>query len=325
MEDALPLPPLELRELVGLTDPAEFDNPSGAPRFDGFPLDAWDMYLDFGCGCGRSARRLIQQDPRPKRYVGVDLHKGMVQWCQRNLAPRAPGFEFLHHDVHSPSLNPNPLRPWVQDLPVEDGTCTTMEATSVFTHLVEGQAEFYLDEVARVLSPTGRLVATWFLFDKSVFPYMQDNQNALYINDRDVTNAVAYDRAWLQRGLSERGLVITNVQLPTIRGFHWHLEIGRVRSGVEPVLIPLDTSPLGRRPPPLLRSNAEIFGLDGIEYSPLPVARTRQPPPPINPLAVELDGAKRYIASLEDEVSRLTNVLRSVGKDQNAASETGDV
>lgn len=74
---ALPLPPLELRELVGATDPA---------------------------------RRLMQQRPRPRRYIGVDLHRGMVQWCQDNLAPLADGFAFIHHDVHSPCLNPDPLR-----------------------------------------------------------------------------------------------------------------------------------------------------------------------------------------------------------------------
>ena len=93
MPPALPLPPLELRELVGVTDPEPYDNPTGAPIFDGLAADAWRTYLDFGCGCGRSARRLMQQAPRPQRYIGVDLHRGMVRWCQENLAPLADGFE----------------------------------------------------------------------------------------------------------------------------------------------------------------------------------------------------------------------------------------
>jgi SAM-dependent methyltransferase len=297
----LPLPPLELRELVGGHEPEFFDNPTGAPIFPGLAPAAWDTYLDFGCGCGRSARRLIQQDPRPRRYIGVDLHRGMVHWCQEHLAPRADGFEFLHHDVHSPCLNPDPLLAWVAPLPVEDGICTLIEATSVFTHLVEGQAEHYLDEMTRVLAPEGRLTSTWFLFEKDSFPYMQDSQNALYINIDDPTNAVAYDRTWLQAALAHRGLRVVHALAPTVRGFHWRLDIMRAAAGVPAVEIPQDTAPVGRHPPPLLRAGAERFGLDGDRDAVAPAGPTppRARPPQPSHLAIELQGAKRYIASLE--------------------------
>ncbi|MEA2192845.1 MAG: hypothetical protein QOI73_2966, partial [Solirubrobacteraceae bacterium] len=295
----LPLPPLELRELVGPTDPAHYDNPTGAPIHDGLPAEAWRAYLDFGCGCGRSARRLMQQDPRPARYVGVDLHRGMVRWCEEHLAPHAAGFEFVHHDVYSPCLNPDPLLPWVRPLPVADRSITLMEATSVFTHLTEGQAEFYLDEVARVLSATGRLVSTWFLFDKSGFPYMQDTQNALYVNDRDPTNAVAYDRAWLVAGLAARDLVIARVRAPEMRGFHTRLEIVRARSGQVPAELPADDAPIGRRAPPLLRARAAGFGPDGVDPGEPMAEWPRCEPPPLNPLALELQAAKERIAKLE--------------------------
>ena len=167
------------------------------------------------------------------------------------------------HIPESVQLNPDPQRPWVAPLPVEDGICTLIEATSVFTHLVERQAEFYLDEVARVLAGDGRLVSTWFLFDKDGFPYMQDTQNALYINDRDPTNAVAYDRKWLQAALASRSLMIAQARPPAIRGFHWHLDIVHAGSGIEPAQIPEDDAPLGRRPPPLLRQGAARLGLGG--------------------------------------------------------------
>ncbi len=306
MTDELPLPPLELRELVGAHQPELYDNPTREPIFRGLPPEAWDVYLDFGCGCGRSARRLIQQDPRPRRYIGVDLHRGMVQWCQENLAPRADGFEFIHHDVYSPCLNPDPLRPWIAPLPVEDGICTLIEATSVFTHLVEGQTEHYLDEVVRVLAPDGRLLSTWFFFEKDAFPYMQDSQNALYINDRDPTNAVAYDREWLQAALASRGLMIEWAQPPAVRGFHWRVDIVRARAGAVPFELPEDTAPTGRRPPPLLRQGADRFGLDGDTYTGPVVAWQRAEPPPPSPLAIELQAAKEYIASLEAHVATLT-------------------
>lgn len=99
-----------------MTDPEPYDNPTGAPIFDGLAADAWRTYLDFGCGCGRSARRLMQQAPRPQRYIGVDLHRGMVRWCQENLAPLADGFEFIHHDVYSPGLKTWIVSEWSRQL-----------------------------------------------------------------------------------------------------------------------------------------------------------------------------------------------------------------
>ena len=82
-----------MRELVGLVDPAGYDNATGAPIHD-VPAEAYRFFFDFGCGCGRTARRLLRQDEPPERYVGIDLHRGMIEWCQANLAPLAPGFHF---------------------------------------------------------------------------------------------------------------------------------------------------------------------------------------------------------------------------------------
>src|SRR5262245_31456826 len=90
-----PMPPRELRRIVGPTEPEAFDNPRGEPLFApaGLPPDAYDVVFDFGCGCGRLARQLLQQKPRPRRYVGVDAHRGMVEWCQQNLSPVDPAFQ----------------------------------------------------------------------------------------------------------------------------------------------------------------------------------------------------------------------------------------
>jgi len=67
-----------MRELVGPTDDAAFDNSSGDPVLGELvPEDRYRKVFDFGCGCGRLARQLLQQRRRPRRYVGIDLHRGM--------------------------------------------------------------------------------------------------------------------------------------------------------------------------------------------------------------------------------------------------------
>ena len=75
----LPVPPLSMRRLVGGPPEEAFDNPTGAPALPNVPLPAYDSVLDFGSGCGRVARQMILQSPRPKRYLGIDLHRGMVE------------------------------------------------------------------------------------------------------------------------------------------------------------------------------------------------------------------------------------------------------
>jgi SAM-dependent methyltransferase len=261
MTDALPLPPLEMRELIGPTDPTAFDNPSGDPVYSYLPAHVYEAVFDFGCGCGRVARQLIQQRPRPERYVGIDVHRGMIQWCRNNLMPAAPGFEFVHHDVLSRGLNPGEGKPDRAEFPVPDDSFTLVQAFSIFTHLTERQASYYLSEAARILRSDGVLHSTWFLFDKRDFPMMQDFQNALYINDVDPSNAVIFDREWLRHEASAAGLTIYSVTKPTFRGYQWLVLMASSRPGLEEVLIPADDSPIGRAPPPLLRPGAEKIGL----------------------------------------------------------------
>lgn len=257
----LPIPPLEMRELVGPTDAAAFDNPSGELVYPYLPAAAYEAILDFGCGCGRVARQLIQQRERPLRYLGIDLHRGMIEWCRQNLAPHAPGFEFVHHDVRNASFNPGSGKPETAPFPAPDGTFTLVQAFSVFTHVVERDAAFYLQEVARVLRSDGMMHSTWFLFDKRDFPMMQDSQNALYINDLDPWNAVIFDRAWLRAQAASVGLTIYSVTPPHTRGFQWTVLMAPVEQGLPDAEFPPDEAPTGRRPAPLLRPGAERIGL----------------------------------------------------------------
>ncbi len=152
---SLPIPPFEMRQLVGPTDEAAFDNPAGDPIFAGLAPERFESVVDFGCGCGRLARQMIQQRARPGRYLGFDLHPGMVRWCQRELTPRAPSFEFRHHDIFNIAFNPGADKPSVLPMPAENASASLIIALSVFTHTTQAQAEHYLREVARVLRPDG--------------------------------------------------------------------------------------------------------------------------------------------------------------------------
>jgi SAM-dependent methyltransferase len=246
----LPLPPIEFRRIVGPTEPTLFDNPSRAPIFPDLDEQAYSYVFDFGCGCGRIARQLIQQRPRPRRYVGVDRHKEMVAWCRSHLAPHAPGFTFSHHDVRHEEHNPAGV-PGHLPFPAGNEEVTLFIAWSVFTHLLEVDAEFYLQELGRVLSPGGTAVTTWFFFDKGDFPMMQEFQNALHINPIDATNAVIFDRAWFLTQINRVGLIPTSITPPAIKGFQWMVRLERQAEGKTAQEFPEDLAPRGLARPPI--------------------------------------------------------------------------
>lgn len=249
MNNDLPMPPLEMRRLVGLTDEAAFDNPAGELTLPGVEAAQYAHVLDFGSGCGRIARRLIQQRPQPSSYLGLDIHRGMVDWCARNLTPHAPHFRFAHLDAFNPGLNPSGTKAPLP-FPAPDATFTLINAWSVFTHIVEPDVPHYLREARRVLRDDGVLFSTWFGMDKQYFPMLQDFQNALYINLDDPTNAVIFDRQWIRRQFAAVGLRIVRITPPKVRGFAWILH-ATPRTDVPEVAFPVDEAPFGDRRPPL--------------------------------------------------------------------------
>jgi SAM-dependent methyltransferase len=226
----LPIPPPAMRHLVGPIADEDYDHPQGARVFGDLPAHADAAIFDFGCGCGRVAHRLIQQRPQPARYLGIDLHPGMIDWCQTYLTPTAPQFRFLHHNVHNYHFNPDATAEMLP-FPASDREFTLAFAISVFTHLTEGQSVHYLGEIARILRPDGFLVATWFLFDKRRFPMLHEGANALYQSYIDPSAAVIYDYRWLERAVQEAGLTITRITPPTV-GRHWWLVIQPAASGM---------------------------------------------------------------------------------------------
>jgi SAM-dependent methyltransferase len=218
---------MELRAWVGPTDETRYDNPNGALVYAHIPVDNYRSVLDFGCGCGRVARQLIQQRPSPERYVGLDIHPGAIAWASENLTPAAPGFSFVHLDIHDPLVNPDGDKQSLLPFPMPDRSVTLVDALSIFTHIVERDLPYYLGEVARVLSIDGLVNASFFLFEKSDFPALGPQHNALYGDATYPKSAVFYDRGWLEQTLERCGLcVVAIAQRPEVRGYQWLFVLG---------------------------------------------------------------------------------------------------
>ncbi len=257
----IPIPPSEMRVLVGPTEAAAFDNPGGGFVFPYLEPSVYESVFDFGCGCGRVARQLMLQREEPRRYLGIDLHAGMIRWCQENLTPRGPQFEFLHHDVYDASFNPGAKNQGWASFPCKDNEFSLVNAISVFTHLTEEQVQPYLREARRIVTGEGVVHASFLLLDKRAFPFMQSHANALYVSWRHPSAAVIFDREWLVETARSAGLTVVAVHPPPIRGYQWVLEMRRTQRGLEEAVFPPDSAPLGEVSIPPMPDDADRIGL----------------------------------------------------------------
>lgn len=107
VNDKADFPPLHLRRYVG---PLRSFESSGAEFMSylklltGMQSDA--RILDIGCGCGLMALYLKDYLNQSGSYVGVDIHRPAIRWCEKSITPQHENFQFKHIDVRSLAYNP---------------------------------------------------------------------------------------------------------------------------------------------------------------------------------------------------------------------------
>lgn len=175
--------------------------------------------LDIGSGNGNHAR-VLAEFLATGRYVGFDIVKDTIIWCQERYS-RFPNFEFFHADVYSDWYNPNStLKASDYEFPVADESIDVAFAASLFTHLLPNETEQYLREAYRVLKPGGRLLLTCFLitpfnrFGRSVVSggrFVSASHQHFVVDRAAPSRGVAYDEAALRTMILEAGLRIVEV------------------------------------------------------------------------------------------------------------------
>ena len=162
-----------------------------------------EQVLEIGSGCGRVSLPLTRYLSSKGSYEGLEIQKNGFQWCREHISPLYPRFRYTFSDVYNKDYNPSgTLIAAEYRLPYNDAGFDFVCMVSVFTHMLPGDIEHYLAEVARVLKPGGRCLTTFFLWNeeakrlhnggKSQLLFCHDPGRYLTIDPEIPERAVAY-------------------------------------------------------------------------------------------------------------------------------------
>lgn len=212
------VPPKSMR-FVGKGDFEKIGKEFRAYFIDIGKLKPTDRVLDVGCGIGRMAIPLTEYISPAGGYWGFDIVRKGIDWCNERIKPRFANFHFQHSDVYNQHYNPGgTTRAADYAFPFADSQFDFAFLTSVFTHMIPGDLENYLQEIARVLRPGARCLITVFLLNdisrqlitegKSDLDFRFDMGGYLTTKSDDPETAIAYDEKVVRELFCKYGLEI---------------------------------------------------------------------------------------------------------------------
>jgi SAM-dependent methyltransferase len=156
-------------------------------------------------------------DAQAGSYRGFDLHQPSIDWCQRHIANRHVNFVFTYADIFSRAYNRRGrIAAAEYHFPFPSQSFDLVIAKSVFTHMLPAAMENYLNEIARVLAPSGRALLTFFLLNEEQQSKEAASLNQLefrfgdsqcrFVHASSPESAVAYDESFVLSLLHSHGL-----------------------------------------------------------------------------------------------------------------------
>lgn len=211
----IPLPPRRLR--AGgehFRSDAEFVE-SGRDEARSLAVDGCltsrSSLLDFGCGAGRLAVGLLEEEAPLERYAGVDVRASVIRWAHRNLARLDPRFSFVHMDVANERYNPRGRPFQEQHLPFRDMTFSAAYSYSVFSHLRIEDTRSAFRELRRVVRKGSLVVITAFVDDSVNYGLVVNPRGYGALRWRGPLHCVLYQRSMFETIAREKGFEVSRM------------------------------------------------------------------------------------------------------------------
>ena len=172
--------------------------------------------LDVGCGVGKLAVAMTHFLDENGRYEGLDIVPDAIDWCTKNIVGPHGNVHFTVADVYNREYNPKGhMQPADYRFPYDDETFDAVALYSVFTHMLPGDVDRYISEIARVLKTNGHIFATYFIINPESLRLMRSSGCAMQFkrnlgshwvqNGRVPELAVAYDEEYIRAAHARHG------------------------------------------------------------------------------------------------------------------------
>jgi SAM-dependent methyltransferase len=176
--------------------------------------------LDIGCGIGRFPIGLMALGAPFESYLGADVSKERIDWCEANLTVRDPRLVFRFVDM--PNARYNPAGKGCFDLELDPKSFDLIHLYSVFSHLLERDVRYYLDLLVRTLKPDGVCFLTMFTAD-DVDSVSVNPERFGSLKWAGPLHCVLYNRGYWEQMISHVGLKVSrqidNVNLDGQTGY----------------------------------------------------------------------------------------------------------
>lgn len=176
-------------------------------------------FLDFGCGQGRIVNSFKYSNIRIKKYIGIDTDSNSIKWCNKYLSPYHDKYNF----IHLPSFNARYNRTvgGLQKLPFNEYDFDLIFLNSVFSHMLEDDIKFYLDEFNRILKINGVIFLTAFIEEN--VPNVEENPINFISKSKGSLHRVRYEKEFFFELIRKSNLKVDEF---------YHQKINRTKQSV---------------------------------------------------------------------------------------------
>jgi SAM-dependent methyltransferase len=177
--------------------------------------------MDIGCGPGRMAIAIGERFGWSNNYIGFEIRRKDIKFCQSEITTHYPNFQFLHLNVFNSHYNPEGnIDATSLRFPAEDLSIDFCFATSIFTHLFHQETAHYIQEASRITK--GTFLSTWFIIDEMfeegknlgkprfLFPH-EGSDGELYENELSPEDCVGHKWSDIEKMFRDADFQISGV------------------------------------------------------------------------------------------------------------------
>jgi cyclopropane fatty-acyl-phospholipid synthase-like methyltransferase len=165
--------------------------------------------LEIGCGAGRIANGLFHYLNQEGKYLGLDVHPEIIDWCKKFITTRNSNFQFKQLTLSNNyyyQKNNNKFNQYNFDF-LGEQKFDCIFAVATFNHLRLEDTQQYLQQIGKRLKNNGVAYFTCFIIDEEFFEFQEKN---------NLHRGLKQDSAGVWYGY-ERQSSFTGYEIPTLK------------------------------------------------------------------------------------------------------------